>query len=133
MRLLGILVMSALISACSTDFNPRYYYYGIELANLTGETITNLDIQVGADGRQLTCDEVTNNRICHERFGKRPYPTDGVRVSWQNASGETLTRELNPSVPITMVPSLAVGLVMEIDENNEISARFRQESFRLGG
>ena len=128
MKIINLALLSILISACSMNYNPRYYYHNIEVANLTGDTIRNLRVQVGPEGRVLECEEVTKNRICTERFGKKPYPRDVVEVSWTGADGQAVVEQVNPQIPLTFVPSHAVRLMLDIGEGNTVEAYFRQET-----
>ena len=81
-----VLLVTLMVAACATGYNPRFYYHNIELANLSGADISDVDIQVGE--RNLQCETVAKNALCRESFGKRPYPQlEGIRLSWQDADG----------------------------------------------
>ena len=113
MKVLSLLTLSLLISACTIGYSPRYYYSNIVVANISGETLRNLKVQVG-QGRSLECAEVTDKRLCQQRFGKRPYPQESVVISWQSSDGQQQMQQVNPSVPLTLTPSLAIRLMIEI-------------------
>lgn len=132
MKILPLLLASLLLSACGFSYNPRYYYNNVEIANLTGDTIRDLRVQIGIDGRVIACDEVTDKRLCQQRFGKRPYPQDLVDISWRDTAGQQQSRQINPSIPLTLTPSLALRLVLEINADGSIKAYFRQDDFRFG-
>ena len=104
MKALNLLLLSLAVSACSVGYNPRYYYNNVVIANLTGDSIVNLKVQVGAQGRTVECDEVTNKRQCEDRFGKIPYPQDLVDISWKTSAGEQISRQVTPSIPLTLLP-----------------------------
>ncbi len=124
-----LLLVTLTVVACASGYNPRYYYNNIEVANLTGAEIRNVEVQVGVSGRNLRCDSVSNNALCQVRFGKRPYPeAEGVSLSWEDAEGNAQAIQLNPSVPITMQVSVAVRLMMDIAEDGSVRAYFKQET-----
>lgn len=126
------LLMCLSLVACASGYNPRYYYGNIEVANLSGAEIRDVEVQVGAEGRRLSCASVNKNALCQERFGKRPYPQDGIRLSWIDGSGEPQTQQLNPSIPLTLVPSLALRVMLDINADGSVKAYFLQDNRKLG-
>ncbi len=129
---LALLLFSLALTACSLDYNPRFYYNNVELANLTGATISDLRIQVGVDGLVFDCAEVTDNRLCQKRFGKRPYPQDVVDIRWRDAEGAQQSLQINPTVPLTLSVGLPIRLIMELNADGSIKSYFRQDDFRFG-
>ena len=129
MKAITLLLSGLLLAACNADYSPRFYYNYIEVANLTGKTISNLELQVGE--RDLACDTLTNNRICHVQFGKRPYPQQPMQLSWQDGDGKQQTQQPNPSVPATMTPAWPLRLHLEILEDGSVKTKLRQESVRF--
>jgi hypothetical protein len=100
---------------------------------LSGADISNVEVQVGSTGRNLRCDEVAKNALCEERFGKRPYPqAEGVRLSWQDAEGNSQSQQLTPPIPATMVTSLSLRLMLDIAEDGSVKAYFKQETLSTG-
>jgi len=132
MKVVKVIALCVLISACATGFNPRYYYGQIEVDNLTGETIRNLKVQVGPEGRVLECAEVTKNRICQQRFGNTPYPQEMIKVSWQTSDGRDVSAQMNPSVPATLVFSQALRVLMEINPDDSVKFYIKQDNRYLG-
>jgi hypothetical protein len=128
MKVVIILVASLLFSVCNAANGPRLYYNYLQVANLTGNTISNLELKVGE--RDLRCDTVTNNGICDERFGKRPYPQQSMQLSWKDGDGKQQTQQLNPSIPATMSPGTALQLLLEIHKDGSVKADFQQDGFR---
>jgi hypothetical protein len=123
-----LLVLSSLtLVACSMGYSPRYYYSFIEVANHTGDTIHNVEIQIGADGRNLRCDEVTKNRTCNERFGKRPYPRQTIELSWQDSAGQSQTRQLDPVLSVTLSPTFGLKILVNIEEDGSVTVDMRQD------
>jgi hypothetical protein len=129
MKAIPLLLSGLLLAACNADYSPRFYYNYIEIANLTGKTISNLELQVGE--RDLACDTLTNNRICHVQFGKRPYPQQPMQLSWQDGDGKLQTQQPNPAVPATMTLAWPLRLHLEIQEDGSVKAKLRQESVRI--
>jgi len=129
-----LLLSCLLITACATGYNPRFYYSNIEVANLSGAEIRNVEVQIGEAGRNLRCDSVAKNALCQERFGKRPYPQqEGLRLSWQDGEGNSQSQQMNPSIPATMTLGLALRVMLDIGEDGSVKAYFKQDNIRLGG
>ena len=127
-----LLLLSCLsLASCATGDNPRFYYNNIEVVNLTGGTITDVEVTIGETARNLRCDAVTKNRLCQERFGQRPYPAQVIEVSWQDSAGNPQLRQPNPSIPATMMPGRTLRVMLEIHEDGSVKAKFRQDDFRL--
>lgn len=118
--------------ACATGYTPRVLYSYIEIVNHTGDTINNVELQVGADGRNLRCDTVTKNRICQERFGPRTYPHQTIDLSWQDSAGELQSRQLDPKVPAWVNSGTSQRLLMRIKEDGSVEVEFRPDQLRLG-
>ena len=113
--------------ACASSYTPRVIYSYVEVANYTGGTINNVELQVGADGRHLRCDTVTKSRICQERFGRRRYPQQTIDLSWQDSAGELQSRQLNPRIPAYMSPTKSQRLLMKIKEDGAVEVEFRPD------
>jgi len=132
MKILNLVTLCVLISACATGFNPRYYYSDIEIDNLTGETIRNVRVEVGPGGRVLECAEVTKNRICQQRIGKLLYPKAEVMLTWETADGRQMSAQENPPVPITLVYSQPIRLLMDIAADGSVRFYFKQDDLFMG-
>jgi hypothetical protein len=132
MKVLNLVTLCVLISACATGFNPRYYYSDIEIDNLTGETIRNVRVEVGPGGRVLECAEVTKNRICQQRIGKLLYPKAEVMLTWETADGRQMSAQENPPVPITLVYSQPIRLLMDIAADGSVKFYFKQDDLFMG-
>jgi hypothetical protein len=113
--------------ACATGYAPRLYYSYIEVANHTGTTISNVEVQIGADGRNLRCDELTKNRICQERFARRPYPRQIIEVSWQDSSGQSQTRQVDPVLSAHLSPAFQLKILLNIKEDSSVTVDLRQD------
>ncbi len=134
MKAVLLLLPCLLLAACATGYNPRFYYGNIEVANLSGAEISNVEVQIGEAGRHLRCDSVAENALCQERFGKRPYPQqEGIRLSWRDSEGNSRSQQMNPSIPATMTPGLALRVMLDIGEDGSVKAYFKQETIWLEG
>jgi len=134
MKIKLLLPLCLLVAACATGYNPRYYFSNIEVANLSGAEISNVEVQIGEAGRNLRCDTVAKNALCQERFGKRPYPQqEGLRLSWQDSEGNSQSHQLNPSIPLTISPGRALRVMLDILEDGSVKAYFKEDNIRLGG
>jgi len=132
MNALKLAALCVLLTACATGFNPRYYYGQIEVANLTGETIRDVRAQVGPDGYVLECAEVTKNRLCHQRFAKRPYPDALTSLSWKTSDGRQMSAQMNVPVPITLVYSQPLRVMMDIAADGSVKFYIKQDNLYLG-
>jgi len=133
MKVIAAILPCLLITACATGYNPRFYYSNIEVANLSGAEIRNVEVQIGESGRNLRCDSVAKNALCQERFGKRPYPqSEGLRLSWQDGEGNSQSQQMNPSIPATMTSGQALGVMLDIAEDGSVKAYFKQDDFMRG-
>jgi hypothetical protein len=113
--------------ACSMGYAPRMYYSYIEVANHTGTTITNVELQIGVDDRNLRCDTVTKNSICEERFGKRRYPREIIELSWQDSAGQPQTRQLDPVLSVHLSPTFGMKILLKIKEDGSVTVDIRQD------
>ena len=127
MKTLLIMLSCLTLAACAGGYHPRYYYSNIEVANLSGGAITNVEVQVGADGRNLRCEAVAKNALCQERFGKRPYPQQDIQLSWQDSDGNAQSATVNPHLPATLTLSLSLRIMLDILEDGSVKAYFKQD------
>ena len=127
MKTLLIMLSCLTLVACAGGYNPRYYYGNIEVANLSGGAITNVEVQVGADGRNLRCEAVAKNALCQERFGKRPYPQQDIELSWQDRDGNPQSIAVNPHLPATLTLSLSLRIMLDILEDGSVKAYIKQD------
>jgi hypothetical protein len=128
MKALNLIALCLLVSACATGYNPRYYYSDIEIANLTGATIRNVRVQIGPGGRILECAEVTKDRLCQQRFGKRLYPQAEIQLSWETSDGKPMSAQMNPSVPVTFSPGPPLRVMMDIAPDGSVEFYFKQDT-----
>ncbi len=133
MKVLMLLSSCLLVVACAAGgYNPRFYYSNIEVANLSGADISNVEVQIGESGRNLRCDSVAKNALCQERFGKRPYPqSEGLSLSWQDSEGNSQSQQLKPSVPATMSPANKLRVMLDILEDGSVKAYFKEDIIRI--
>lgn len=129
MKFISLLLSGLLLAACNAGYDPRYYYNSIEIANLSGADISNVELLIGE--RELKCATVARNALCQERFGKRPYPKQAMQLGWQDGSGNQQMQRPNPPVPVTMTPAWPLRLQLDIQPDGSVKAKFRQESINL--
>jgi hypothetical protein len=68
--------------------------------------------------------------MCHQRFGKLPYPQQPLRVSWQGGDGGEQTQQADPMVPATLSPALPLRVMLDIGEDGSVKAYFKQNGFK---
>lgn len=130
MKALTLVALCVVITACASGsggYQPRYYYSNIEIANLTGETLRNVKVELSPGGDTLECAELTNNRICDQRFAKRRYPDVEIVLSWESASGEAMSAREKPLLEATLVPSLALRVMMDINADGSVKFYMKQD------
>jgi hypothetical protein len=132
MKTLLVTLFCLTLAACAGGYHPRYYYSNIEVANLSGGAITNVEVQIGADGRNLRCEAVAKNALCQERFGKRPYPEQDIELSWQDSAGNPQSTAVNPHLPATLSPSGELRIMLDITEDGSVKAYFKQDDGFFG-
>lgn len=130
----SIILLTALLTAgcVSGEYNPSYRFNQLQVVNLTGATINNVEVEVLESERSNNCAEVNNNAICDRRFGSRRYPQQGVRLSWDHTDGSRKSEIFNPPVPIYFSTAFSLRLVMEIDANGSVKPFFEQDEPRGG-
>ena len=128
MKKLTLLLLALTSVACATGYNPDYYYNEIQVANLTGATITQVNLQVGGTDRTLSCDEVLKNALCADRFSKRSYPQQLLDLSWIHGDGQQMSQQVAPKIPVYFGPAFPLRIMLEISENGTVKAYFEQEA-----
>ena len=114
--------------ACATGYNPRYYFNEIQAVNITSAMITDVAIRVADSPKTLACEEVAKNAMCADRFGKYPYPQQGIELSWTHTDGSRKSEMLAPKIPITFNSVFSLRIVMEINEDGSVKPFFEQDS-----
>ncbi len=127
MKKLSILLLSGLVVACVTSYNPNYYYNEVQVVNLSGAAISAVKVRVGEAGRKLSCDNVLKNALCDERFSKRRYPPQGIQLSWTHADGSQNSEQLVPAIPVTYSTALPLRVILEISADGSVKSFFEQE------
>lgn len=131
MKTLLLLALCLMISACATGMNlsPTYSYVKIVAANLTGEDITNLKIEVGPGGKVLKCAEVKNNELCQERINPLVYPQEVVQISYQTADGMQKSTQVDPQFGANLTPDAPLDLMLDIQADGSVDASFKTDGF----
>lgn len=126
MKKLIIVVCSFVVVACVTGYTPRYIYGEIQVVNLSGATINDVQVRIGGSGRTLNCERVDDNRICYDKFGRRPFPQQGIDLSWTHGDGSQKSQQLTPKFPINLSSPTPLALLLHIDETGSVDIRFIQ-------
>lgn len=129
MRVLGLILTSLMISACAGGMNkdPHFPYGDIQIANLTGATITNVRIQVGPGGHTLSCASVLDNELCQQRFGPIPYPDQPIQLSWVGSNGSPQSKQLTPELAPEFPPGIILQLVINIRGDGSVDAMLQPD------
>ena len=129
MKKLNLLTLCLMISVCASagDYDPRYYYGNVVVANLTGATISDVKVEVGPGGQTVACAEVTNDELCQQRFPKIPYPEKTVQLSYQTGAGEAQSKQMNPVIPVTLDVGNTIRLMLDIHADGSVKAYFKED------
>ena len=122
-----VLLGAALLTACATGYNPRYYFNEIQVVNQTGATITDVSLRVVNSPQSVACEELAKFAMCADRFGKRIYPQQGLELAWTDAGGNRQTDSSNPGIPAYFAPAFPLRVVLEIKPEGIVEAFFEQE------
>ena len=128
MRSLFKFATVCLIAACATSYQPTYYYNEIRVINNSSQILRNFSIRVPATGGEFSCGNVAPKGLCSNRFGKRKYQYNPIEVEWRYGGNPLQTQEFTVPVPGTFTLGLAIQGVVEVSENGEMRAYFRQET-----
>lgn len=127
MNKLIVLTACGLIGACVSGYNPAYYFNEVQVVNLSGAGIRDVSLRVIDSSKVLSCAEVAKFAMCHDRFGRKPYPQQGVELSWTHVDGSRRTDTPNPHVAAYYSPAFALRIVLEIAEDGSVKTFFEQE------
>jgi len=130
MKKLSILLLALTGAACAMTYNPIYYYNEIQVVNLTGGTITEVNLLVGGSERTLGCAEVLKNALCDDRFGKRRYPQQGLELSWVHGDGKQKSQQLTPAIPAYLATAYPLRIMLEVLEDGTVKAYYDQNVLR---
>ena len=124
---LSILLFSILTAACAGGYNPTYYFNEIQVVNLSGATISKVNLRISGSDKTLSCDEVANNAICHDHFAKRRYPQQEIDLSWTHGDGSQKSQQLTPAIPAYFRPVFGLRVMLEINEDGSVESYFEQD------
>ena len=127
MKIISILLFSVLSVACVTGHNPTYYFNEIQVVNLSGATISKVNLRFSGSDKTLSCDEVAKNALCHDRFNKLRYPQQEIDLSWTHGDGSQKSQQLMPSIAAYFSTVFGLRVMLEINEDGSVKAYFRQD------
>ncbi len=127
MKKLSILLFSVLTVACVTGYNPTYYFNEIQVVNLSGAAISNVTLRVSGSDKDLSCDEVAKNALCHDRFSKRRYPQQVIDLNWTHGDGSQKSQQLTPGIGAYFKTVFALRVMLEINEDGSVKSFFEQD------
>ena len=127
MTKLFLILLSLSTFACATGYNPRYYFNEIQAVNLTSAMITDVTIRVADSPKTLACAEVAKNAMCADRFGKYPYPQQGIELSWTHTDGSRKSDSFAPAIPVTYNSVFPLRIVMEVSADGSVKPFYEQD------
>lgn len=128
MKIYLVAGLALLATGCSSTYKPNYIYSEIRVVNNSRELLQEVTVTVPSTGRTLSCGNIAPLGICSNRFGKRRYEYNPIRIDWAFGNSAGQTDEFVVPVPATFSTGLAMRAVIAISEQGEISAYFKQES-----
>jgi hypothetical protein len=127
MKKLSILLLSVLTVACVTGHNPTYYFNEIQVVNLSGATISKVNLRFSGSDKTLSCDEVAKNTLCHDRFNKLRYPQQVIDLSWTHGDGSEKSQQLMPAIRAYFSTVFGLRVMLEINEDGSVKAYYKQD------
>ncbi len=127
MKKIYMLIACCFIGACTIGYNPAYYFNEVQVVNLSEDEIRDVDLRVFDSSKVLNCEQVAKFAMCHDRFGRKPYPQQGIELSWTHADGSRKSDAPNPLVPAYFSPALALRIVMEIAQDGSVKSFYEQD------
>jgi len=131
MRVFSLILVSLMMSACATGMgkDPLFKYADIQIANLTGATISNVRIEVGPGGRTLECASVLYNELCQQRFNAIPYPDQPVQLSWVGSNGTQNSKQLLLQVLPEFPPGIILQIVVNIKSDGSVQSSLQPDDW----
>ena len=128
MKKLAIVFAGLAVTACVTGgYQPTYRFKQLQVVNLTGATVENVEVRVLESEKTLACAEVNNNAICNKYFGSRRYPQRGVQLNWTHTDGSGRSETFNPPIPVTFYNAFPLRIIMEINPEGSVQAFYEQD------
>ena len=122
-----LLAGSLMLAGCVTGYDPMYYYNEIQVHNLSGGSISEVNLQVAQSERKLSCDQVNKNAMCDDRFSKKRFWQTGMELSWTHADGSKKSEFFNPDVPVYFGSAAPLRVVIEILEDGSVKPYYEQD------
>ena len=133
MKKISVLLMSFIIAACVTAYNPNYWFNEVQVVNLSGSTITDVKVRVVGSTKSYSCEEVAQFALCQDYFGKRRYPQQGIELSWTHPDGSGKAETVGARIPAYFGTAFPLRIVMEIVEDGSVKTFYEQEEPDRGG
>ncbi|MCP4875863.1 MAG: hypothetical protein GY896_10370 [Gammaproteobacteria bacterium] len=121
-----LLLFTGVLVACATGGNnPRYNYEKVQVANLAGATITNVSLRITGSPKTLACAEVAKSDICADLFARRPYPQQGIELTWTHPDGSSKSASPDPTIPIGTSSAFPLRIELEINPDGSVKSYIR--------
>ncbi len=117
-------------SACATGFQPSYIYSEVLVENNSSEVLGDVRVTLSGIDRGFDCGDVAPLGVCFNRFGKRRYQNEAIRVEWALGGGPRQSSEFVIDVPLTFASGVTLRAVLAVSETGEMTAYFEQDSLR---
>ncbi len=127
MKAILLVIAGFPVVACATSYHPAYRFNNVQAVNLTGASIRDVAVDIIDSPKFFACDQVNNNAMCADRFPYRPYPQQGIVLSWTHVDGGHLSETLNPEVPVFFNSAFPLRIVMEIREDGSVKTFYEQD------
>jgi hypothetical protein len=79
----------------------------------------------------VACAEVTNDKLCQQRFPKIRYPEQTVQLTYQTGAVEAQSKQMNPAIPLTLDVGNSIRLMLEIHADGSVKAYFKEDDLYL--
>lgn len=116
------------LAACAVTVGPTHTINEIVVVNNSRGLVRNVSIRDTELDRVFSCGNIAPFGICSNRFTRRRYRQNPIRIEW--TLGETSRRsgEFVLEVPATLYPGLPLRGVLAISPRGEIAVYFEQDT-----
>jgi hypothetical protein len=122
--LVSAVVLALALSACATDYNPRYRLAEIVVNNNTRDAVQDVTIRAG--DRVFSCGNIAPLGMCSNRLAGYVRQVNVIDVEWTLGNDAQRRESLEARVPATFSVGRPLMGVLDIEPQGVIEASFRQ-------
>lgn len=117
-----------LLTACAVTVGPSHTINEIVVVNNTRGLVRDVSIRDTELDRVFSCGNIAPSGICSNRFARRPYRQNPIRIEWTVGDATRRSGEFVLEVPATLYQGLPLRGVLEISPPGQITVYFEQDT-----